>query len=105
MLTGLIGLVLLIVFLVMADNLGKIKRTLDLMRAENRVNYIKIFNKGELKEYQGKNAEALDCYLEAYYYISKYNPKGKTEKRQRETHWEQVRGKIIALGGTIKEIA
>jgi len=104
LLTGIIGLILLIVWLVMADNIGTIKKTLQAIRVDNSMNYSKVYRRGELKEYQGKDQEALDCYLEAFYFASKTYVQGKKERRMKEEDLAKIRGKIIALGGNIKEV-
>lgn len=102
--TGIIGLIMLFIFIAMADNIGKIKKMLIIMGEDNSMNYSKIFRKGELKEYQGKQSEALDCYNEAFYYINKYKPVNKKDKEITEIKIMKIRDKILSLGGTVKEI-
>ena len=105
--SGIINIVMLIVFCVMASNVSAIKKILEAQRVKN-LNWSNAFNNGALKEYQGKNQEALDCYMEAYYRISKVIPTdandGGVTLRSWERNKDAIKSKITTLGGTVKEI-
>lgn len=104
--SALISLVMLIVFFVMAANIGRIKNIL-ISQTESgssgNVAYVEAFNRGEIKEYQGKTQEAIDCYMEAYFLFHKYSKKN-PKISGLEKHREMIQVKIKALGGTIKAI-
>lgn len=101
LISALISLITLIVFFVMASNIGQINKKLDTKTAER--DYIVAFNKGELKEYLGKKEEAMDCYMESYFLFSKFVKKNPNvtgiDKRR-----EEITNKIKSIGGTVKEV-
>lgn len=99
---SLANIVMLIVFCVMAANVNAIK--VMLRRKETLIKYIDVFNAGELKEYQEKKVEALDCYTEAYFLISKYT-KANPQTPDASKHKEMISAKIKLLGGVVREIA
>ena len=101
--SAIIGIIFLIVFLVMADNLGKLKRSVDVILKNTSDNYAKAFNQGEIKELQGKKQEALDCYIEAVYLIKKPAQLTKEQKKAREQHLSDIESKISRLKGSSKE--
>lgn len=88
--SGIISLVTLIVFFVMASNISAIRTILAKGVVENE-KYIQAYNAGELKEFQGKKHEALDSYKEAQWYISK---KGNNVNLQ---HKQMIEDKISQL--------
>lgn len=106
--SGLIGLISLIAFIFIAININKIKIMLENKEQEKKsTNYANPFNMGELREFQGKKQEALECYLEAYFNFRKLEKSciEKGLKMENGTnHKEKIKAKIIELGGTIKEI-
>ena len=111
--SGIINIVMLIVFCFMAKNINVIRKILEDEKSENNLDYLMALNKGKLKEYQGKNEEALDSYTEAYYRFNKkygtyreFNPAEEDisiAKRSFERSKEEIKSKIISLGGTVKE--
>jgi len=103
--SGLISFITLIVFFVMSGNVAQIKRLLESSKQkEEPINYATPFNLGDLKEYQGKKQEALDCYMEAYFNLNKYAKKNPTDQNCKK-HKDAITAKIIALGGTVKELS
>ena len=98
--SALISLITLIVFFVMASNIGSIK---NILQQEENKNYTSVYNAGELKEYVGKDQEALDLYMESYFLVSKLiknNPKDPVVQKNKDL----IVAKIKLLGGQVKEI-
>ena len=102
--SGIISFITLIVFFVMSGNVGAIRRTVENLKQKEEpiINYAAPFNLGELKEYQGKNQEALDCYMEAYFFLNKYIKKNPTDVNYKQNK-DKIAAKIVSLGGTVKE--
>lgn len=105
--SGILNLIMVIVFLVMAGNISSIKKMLQasLSGSSNDPStlYINPYKRGALKEFQGKKAEALDCYMEALFYIKRFNPTLKAAKDAKETHLKDIKAKIEKVGGTVPE--
>lgn len=94
---GAIGLITLITFFIMSSNVTKIKKLIE--HKETNINYSKSYEIGELKEFQGKKAEALDSYKEALFYVNKFiskNPGCTTELKNKKT----IEDKISTLSGS-----
>ncbi len=101
--SAIVSFITLIVFFVMAANISKIKEILIKGNAPTNPKYIDVYNHGKMKEYQGKNPEALDLYSEAYYLLAKaieQNPKSSGLIQHKET----IAGRIKSIGGVVKAV-
>ncbi|CAN5147956.1 hypothetical protein BH09BAC5_BH09BAC5_19030 [soil metagenome] len=101
--SAFVSLLTLIIFFTMAANISRIKKLIEFNQPKQNLKYIDIYNEGELKEYLGKNQEALDCFSEAYFLISKIM-KSNPNTHEGTKHKEMIVSKIKSLGGSIKEI-
>lgn len=108
LLSGIIGLITLIVFFMMSSNISKIRTLLENLNTNKpTTSYVTPFNMGELREFQGKKQEALDCYMESYFLVNKFIKKGNVEGLDMSKdikNKELIKSKIVELGGTIPEI-
>ncbi len=103
-LSGVISLITLIVFFIMSSNVSKIKKIVEgLKHKEQRNNFGKPYKLGQLKEFQGKKQDALDCYMEAFFYLNDYIKKNPTDEMNLENK-QLILSKIEALGGSINDL-
>jgi uncharacterized membrane protein len=105
--TGLIGLITLIVFFIMSKNISSIRKTLEGMNTDKPIGYANAFNMGELREFQGKKQEALDCYMESLFLLNKFIKNSVTngiDITKENENGKKIKSKIIELGGTVPEI-
>jgi hypothetical protein len=82
---------------VIAYRIGIIKSTLTQKGTEN--DYQSIYAKGELREFQGKKSDAIDCYMEALFLVNKTIAANPTQKEIKNK--ETIRARIISLGGNV----
>lgn len=91
--TGLISLIMLIIFLGMASNIAKIKRHFIKTEKDNREIEI------ELLLFKGKKTEALDIY----YDLAFERLKSTSSYRDNARRLDYLKSKIIDLGGDVPE--
>jgi hypothetical protein len=96
----ILNLVFLVVFFVLASNIGSIKRLLQ--GQQTGAKYIDAFTLGELQEFKGNKEKALDHYMDSYFFITRFKPQFKNQQIDKEKHLSQITAKIISLGGVIK---
>jgi hypothetical protein len=101
-----VNVILLICFFVMGSNIGTIKNTLHRMATSGGggINYSGAYTDGEMQEYLGNNAAALECYNKAYYLLAKYMQKNKHGDLEAKNK-KMIEDKIKALGGTVKPVS
>lgn len=83
----------------MAVNVSRIKAVVELQNEGGTLRYHSVLTKGEIKEFQGKSAEALDCYMEAYFLLSRIKSKIIIDFDNEIL----LKEKIISLGGKISQ--
>jgi hypothetical protein len=91
----ILNIIVAIVIFVIAARLGDIKRMFSEHRWENQHTYVSLYHNGELKEFQGKKSEAIDCYMEALFILNKRPNKNAADNNNILT----LKGKINSLGG------
>lgn len=96
--SGIISIISLIVFFIMSKNVAEIRKNLEAIGGNS---YASAYQKGELKEFQGKKDEALDYYNEAYFIILRLIRIQKNLAVYSKNK-EKIEKKIVMLGGTIK---
>lgn len=96
---GIFAIVSIIAFWQIAINVSKILKHLNKTTSPESP-YANSFNAGEIKELQGKKQEALDCYIEAGYLISKMIKK-LPENNSLLEHKKMIDDKIVSLSGKI----
>lgn len=91
----IIGLIVLIVFFVLAARVGSIKEILE-HRASTPVtqtSYAQFYEQGELNEYLGKKLEAIEAYKTAWFYVEKIKTPSNSDSRNKE----QIKKKLSEL--------
>jgi|GEM_PF-4729300 len=111
-LAGILSIIILIIFFVTAININKIKKILEESNKKTS-GYAEAYNIGELREFQGKKQEALDSYMESYFFVNRFIKKVQSENINIKypidiskdiKNKDSIKVRILALGGVIPEI-
>ncbi len=92
---GLVSLITLIVFFILAARVGAIKTLLEMRAApsEGPTIYGRHYEEGELAEFVGDKQHAIVCYKTALFYVNKVASPSDSDKRNKV----QIEKKIAEL--------
>lgn len=99
LIVGVFEIASVIAFWQIAVNVSKILKQINKASLQDTL-YFNSFNTGEIRELQGKKQEALDCYIESGYFISKMIKKFPNNNSLLE-HKKMIDDKIASLGSKV----